>query len=106
MKPPLLSLSPVRTENGFPGERTGARQRVIVNEKRIIDAVKLNRLAQRGIDYFRLAENRSFMAANIIEPVKSPHYALGLLLHNCHVARSELCCSQDGQCRDTVADKE
>src|SRR5215510_15827952 len=100
MKPPLLPLPAVRTEDSFPGEGLGARQRVIVNEQRIIHAVELDCLADGRIDDFGLAKNCSFMAANILKPVEGPHYALGRLTHNRAAARTELYRGQNGQRRD------
>src|SRR5262245_30261086 len=64
MKPPLLPLSAVGTEDGFPGEGLGAGQWVVVNEQRIIHTVELNSLAEGRIDDFGLSKNCSFIAAN------------------------------------------
>src|SRR5687767_507614 len=46
MKPALLEWAAVRPENGFVGERPGSRERVIVDEQRIVDAIEQNGLSQ------------------------------------------------------------
>src|SRR5262245_5320169 len=104
MKPPLLSFPSVGSEDSFPGELLGPRQWVIVNEQRIIHPVELDSLAEWRIDNFGLAQNCSFMATNILKPVKCPHYTLGGLLHDRVTARRETKGSQNCQCRDTMAE--
>src|SRR4029453_3102535 len=76
MEPPLLRLTAVGAEDGFPRKSFRSGQRVIVNEQSIIHAIELNSFSQRRIDHFGLAQNGSLMAADILKPVKLPYYRL------------------------------
>jgi hypothetical protein len=72
VKPALLPLSTVRPEDGFQGKGLGARQWMVIDEQSVIHAIELDCFADRRIDYFGLAENRGFMAADVLEAIKSP----------------------------------
>ena len=72
MKPPLLFLASVWSEDRFPRKRLGARQWMILDEQRIVLAVEFDGFADGCIDDSRLAENSRTMAADVLESVERP----------------------------------
>ena len=72
MKPPLLLLAAIGPEDRFPRKRLGARQRMVVDEQRIVLAVEFDGLADGRIDDSGLAENGRTVAADVVESIERP----------------------------------
>ena len=76
MKPALFRLAAVRAKYRFPGECLRAGQRVDADKERIVNAVELDRLADRRVDHSRLAHDGRRMATDAIETIERPHLAV------------------------------
>jgi hypothetical protein len=78
MKPTLLGIPAIRTEDGFPGEGCGARQGVEVDHQAIAYAVELDGLSHRRVDYARVPKDGRAMSAYVLEFVEGPDLWAGL----------------------------
>jgi hypothetical protein len=78
MKPTLLGIPAIRTEDGFSGEGRGAGQGVDVDHQTVAHAVKLDGLSHRGVDYARVPKDGRAMAAYVLQLVERPDLQGGL----------------------------
>src|SRR6266511_154731 len=74
MKPALLLGAAVGTEDGLPCESLGARQRMHIDEQRVILAIEFHCLANRRINHAGIAFDRRTMTADLIDPIEGPHH--------------------------------
>ena len=79
VEPPLLERAAVGTIDGFEGKGRGARQRVLLDPDRIVDAVEFDRLPERRVDDPGIAFNSCFDAADVFEAIERPDDLRGLL---------------------------
>src|SRR5262245_7179700 len=94
MKEALLGRAVrIGSENHLPGECLSARQRMNVDQKRIVDTVELHRFSHGRIDDARMTQDGSRMIADSVDAVELPD--LGRLL-----SREE---TQTGQNDDAMA---
>jgi hypothetical protein len=87
VEPPLLRLPAIRSEDRFPCECRGARERMVVDQQRIVHAVERDGLADRRVDDLRLAEHRRLVAADVLQPIERPQDGVGRLAGRAHLPR-------------------
>ena len=72
VEPALLECAAVGTIDGLEGERRRTGQRMLLDPDRIVDAVELDRFAERRVDDPGVAFDGRFEAADVLEAIEGP----------------------------------